>query len=95
MQKESKVVKRALSAKENEGQMPGPKDRQAESLRTSTFLCSEGSPKILKKRKIMVGARICEPVVIPEEFAEAAVNLFHVGNCGTQTRLLNQAKCEI
>lgn len=43
----------------------------------------------------MVGTRICEPIVIPEEFAEVAVKLFHKGNCGTQTRLINIAKCEI
>ena len=43
----------------------------------------------------MVGTRICEPIVIPEEFAEVAVKLFHKGYCGTQTRLIHIAKCEI
>lgn len=91
LQLESKILKRAISAKEKNGQMPG----HAWTLRTSTFLCSKGTPKILRKRKIMVGTRICEPVVIPEEFAEISIRLFHKGNCGTQTSLINIAKCEI
>ena len=75
--------------------MPGPKDRKAESLRSSTFVCDLGKPGILRKLKITVGSRVVEPIVIPEEFAQTMIDIFHNGNCGTITRLSNIVRCEI
>ncbi len=95
VQMASKTVGKALMSKRKNGRMPGPKDRRAETLRNSTFVCENGKPGILKKRKITVGSRVVEPVVIPLEFAQTMIDIFHNGNCGTITRLVNIIRCEL
>jgi hypothetical protein len=94
MQLSDKVISKALKSKEN-GKLPGPKDRRAETLRGSTLLCKMGEIAILRKRKIMVGTRTVEPIIIPDAYAADVIEIFHKGNCGTITRLTNMMKAEV
>jgi hypothetical protein len=94
MQLSDKIINKALKSKEK-GALPGPKDRKAETLRGSTFLCKSDEIGILRKQKIIVGTRAVEPIIIPDAYAAEVIEIFHRGNCGTITRLTNMMKAEV